>query len=173
MTRSAAQTREATVEKWIAEYGTAVLRVCFVLLSDADQAQDAMQEMFFKAWRSMAQFEGRNGASEKTWLMRIAANVCRDMKRSRWFRHVDQRRSVEDVLRFSPAASPGDRALLMDIMALPERYRQVILLYYDQNMTIEEVAEALSLSKSTVHSRLRRAEGRLRSVLMGGECHDP
>lgn len=173
MTRSAAQTREAAVEKWIAEYGTAVLRVCFVLLSDADQAQDAMQETFFKAWRSMAQFEGRNGASEKTWLMRIAANVCRDMKRSRWFRHVDQRRSVEDVLRFCPAASPGDRALLMDIMALPERYRQVILLYYDQNMTIEEVAEALSLSKSTVHSRLRRAEGQLRSVLMGGECHDP
>lgn len=77
----------------------------------------------------MAQFEGRNGASEKTRLMRIAANVCRDMKRSRWFRHVNQRRSVEDVLRFSPAASPGDRALLMDIMALPERYRQGILLY--------------------------------------------
>lgn len=161
------------VEKWIAEYGTAVKRVCFVMLADADQAQDAMQETFFKAWRSMAQFEGRNGANEKTWLMHIATNVCRDMKRSRWFRHVDQRRSVEDVLRFSSAASPSDRALLMDIMALPERYRQVILLYYYQNMNIEEVAEALSVSKSTVHGRLRRAEGQLRSVLMGGECHDP
>ncbi len=173
MARGAAQVREAMVEKWIAEYGTAVKRVCFVMLADADQAQDAMQETFFKAWRSMAQFEGRNGASEKTWLMHIATNVCRDMKRSRWFRHVDQRRSVEDVLRFSSAASPGDRALLMDIMALPERYRQVILLYYYQNMNIEEVAEALSVSKSTVHGRLHRAEGQLRSVLMGGECHDP
>lgn len=52
MARGAAQVREAMVEKWIAEYGTAVKRVCFVLLSDADQAQDAMQETFFKAWRS-------------------------------------------------------------------------------------------------------------------------
>lgn len=167
------QAREAMVERWIAEYGTAVLRVCFVYLADADQAQDAMQETFIKAWRNMAQFEGRNGASEKTWLMHIAANVCRDMKRSRWFRHIDQRRALDELPLQAASVSPGDQALLMDIMSLPDRYKQVILLYYYQNMTIEEVAEALSLSKSTVHSRLRRAEGQLRSTLLGGECYDP
>ena len=78
MVAASSAEREARMETMIRQWGTSVLRACFVCLSDAQQAEDAMQETFLKAWRSLDQFEQRNGASEKTWLMHIALNVCRD-----------------------------------------------------------------------------------------------
>lgn len=163
--------REARLEGWVRTYGTAILRTCFVCLSDAREAEDAMQETFIKAWRAMDAFEGRNGASEKTWLCHIALNVCRDVQRSRWFRHIDMRRALEDLPQGVSAALPEDRTLLLDVMQLPEKYKQPILLYYYHDMTIEEVAQVLHIGKSTVHNRLRKAEGMLKLALKGGDCY--
>ena len=59
----------------------------------------------------------------------------------------------------------------MDIMALPEKYKQPILLYYYQDMTLEDTASALGISKSAVHQRLRKAEADLRFALTGRDCY--
>ena len=163
--------REARMETMIRQWGTSVLRACFVCLSDAQQAEDAMQDTFLKAWRNLDQFERRNGASEKTWLMHIALNVCRDYRRTRWFRHVDMTQPLEDIPLHVDTALPEDRELLMDVLALPEKLRQPILLYYYQDMTLEEIAEALNTSKSTVYNRLRKAESMLKITLTGGDCY--
>lgn len=164
------QARERRLEAWVRAYGTAILRTCFVCLSDVREAEDAMQETFLKAWRAMDRFEGRNGAGEKTWLTHIALNVCRDIQRSRWFRHVDMRRALEDIPQNMVTALPEDRALLLEIMQLPEKYKQPILLYYYQDMTLEETAEVLGASKSTIHNRLRKAERLLRLSLTDEGC---
>lgn len=161
--------RERRLEGWMAAYGNAVLRTCFVCLMDAAQAEDAMQDTFLKAWHSMDQFEGRNGCSEKTWLMRIAVNTCRDYRRSRWFQHVDGRKALESLPAQMTAVLPEDRLLLLDILRLPERYKRVLLLYYYQDMTLEDVAQALHMKRSTVHHRLKKAEALLRNTLVGGE----
>lgn len=159
--------REKRLERWIGEYGDSVLRTCFVLLGDAAQAEDAMQDTFIKAWRHTEQFEGRGGCGEKTWLMRIAVNTCRDYRRGSWFRHVDLSRALEELPPALQAVEPEDRSLLLDIMRLPEKHRQVILLYYYQEMTLEEAAQALRIGKSAVHHRLRAAQELLRQALMG------
>ncbi len=150
-------------------YGTAVLRTCFVCLSDCKEAEDAMQETFLKAWRGMDSFRQKNGASEKTWLMHIAINVCRDMRRTRWFRHIDMHKALEDLPQGMMSAMPEDRALLLDVMQLPDKLRQPILLYYYQDMTLEETSQALGVSRSTIHGRLRKAESLLRLSLTGEE----
>lgn len=165
------QRRERQLEEWIRAYGTSILRTCFVCLSDAREAEDAMQETFLKAWRAMDRFEHRNGASEKTWLSHIAINVCRDMQRTRWFRHVDMRRAVEELPQGMVSALPEDQTLLMEILQLPDKYKQPILLYYYQDMTLEETAEILGTSKSTVHNRLRKAEKLLKLSMTGGDCY--
>ncbi len=167
--------RERRLEAWVRDYGTAILRTCFVCLSDVREAEDAMQETFLKAWRAMDRFEGRGGASEKTWLTHIAINVCRDVQRSRWFRHVDLRKALEDVPQMMGGVMPEDRSLLLDIMRLPDKYKEPILLYYYQDMTLEETAEVLGTSKSTIHTRLRKAERMLQLSLTGtekgGDCY--
>ncbi|MBQ7851198.1 MAG: sigma-70 family RNA polymerase sigma factor [Clostridia bacterium] len=163
--------REARLEGWVRAYGTSILRTCFVCLSDVREAEDAMQETFLKAWRSMERFEGRNGASEKTWLTHIAINVCRDVQRSRWFRHVDMRKALEDVPQGFACALPEDRTLLMEVMALPDKLKEPILLYYYQDMTLEEAAAVLGVGRSTVHNRLRKAEKLLKLSMEGGDCY--
>ncbi|MBQ8556544.1 MAG: sigma-70 family RNA polymerase sigma factor [Clostridia bacterium] len=166
-----AQYREQRLEGWVRAHGTAILRTCFVCLSDAREAEDAMQETFLKAWRAMDSFESRNGASEKTWLTHIAINVCRDMQRTRWFKHIDMRRALDELPQRMAAALPEERELLLEIMQLPDKLKQPILLYYYQDMTLEETAEVLGTTKSTIHNRLRKAEKMLKLSLSGGDCY--
>lgn len=163
--------REQQLEEWMHLFGTSILRVCFVILSDAAEAEDAMQETFLHAWRGMAAFEQRNGASPKTWLTRIAINVCRDYRRKRWFRHVDMRYALEELPQGMLAVSPEDRELMLEILRLPEELKKPLLLYFYQDMTLQETAEALGLSKSAVHARLKRAEKLLKMSLTGGDEH--
>jgi RNA polymerase sigma-70 factor (ECF subfamily) len=164
--------REKRLEQWIAQYGNAILRTCFVYLSDAGQAEDAMQDTFLKAWHCMEQFERRKECSEMKWLMRIAVNVCRDYQRSKWFRHVDMSRVLTEIPVHFDEVLPEDRVLLMDIFRMPEKYKQVILLYYYHEMTLQEVADALSISRATVQNRLHKAKGLLRLTLTGRDIED-
>lgn len=154
------------LEQWIAEYSDAIVRICFVYLRDRQQAEDAMQDTFLKAWRHMPQLDKQQDISEKAWLMRIAINTCHDYHRSKWFRHTDMRKALEDI---SPSVEtrPEDHALLMDVYELPEKYKQVILLYYYQEMTLEETAKILELSRSAVHKRLAKAREMLKGRLTG------
>lgn len=160
---------ERRLEDWMRTYGTAILRTCFVILSDACEAEDAMQDTFLRAWRAMDTFEQRNGASVKTWLMRIAINVCRDYQRKRWFRHIDMRHALEDLPQGMMTVLPEDRELMLDILRLPDDLKKPLTLYYYQDMNLQETADALGISKSTVHTRLKKAEQALKLSLTGGD----
>ena len=69
--------REALLTAWVDRYSDSLLRMCFISLRDWALAEDALQETFLRAWKSMAQFKG--DASPKTWLTRIAINVWADI----------------------------------------------------------------------------------------------
>ena len=157
------------LEAWFARYADEILRVCFVCLRDIGEAEDAMQDTIIKAWRHMAQW---NGQGERAWLMRIAVNTCRDYQRSRWFRHTDMRRALEELPPQTLAVLPEDHHLLMDVCRLPDKEKQAILLYYYQEMTLQETAACLGISKSAVHKRLLKAQRRLRNRLEGRSLGD-
>ena len=161
--------REQRFIGWVEEHGQAILRTCYVYLKNRQEAEDAMQDTFLKAWKAMDSYDSARGASEKTWLMRIAVNTCHDYHRSKWFRHVDPKRTPEDLPESFLALEPAEEDLLMDVMRLPEKLKQVILLYYYHDMTMKEAAEALGLAPSTVHHRLKKAEKALKITLTGGE----
>lgn len=168
-TVAAETVRENRFIKWVQDYGDDILRTCFVYLSNASDAEDAMQDTFLKAWKAMDQFEQRHGANEKTWLMRIAMNVCHDYHRSKWFRKVDLKRTLEELPPRYLSVEPEDTTLTLDVMRLPERLKQIILLYYFQELTLREAAEVLGISGSTAHYRLRKAEKLLKLQLTGGK----
>lgn len=157
--------RQERLEAWVAEYSDAILRTCYLCLGDTGLAEDAMQETFLKAWKSMGSYERSRIRSDKAWLMRIALNVCHDVQRSRWMRHIDGRQSLDDLPPSLVAVTPEDHTLRLEIGRLPEKYKQVLLMCYYQELTEREAADALGISVSTVCKRLKKAEALLRRSL--------
>ncbi len=160
------ETREQRLTRLVETHQGLLLRLCYVQLADMEMARDAVQETFVRAYRALDGFRG--ACSEKTWLIRIAVNQCRSMQRSAWWRHVDRRVTPEEL----PLAAdcPMDAADTMGcILQLPPEMKEVILLYYWQRMTLEEIAQALGLAHSTVSARLKKAREKLRPMLEGGK----
>ena len=160
---------EERFSQLVSQYQRQLLHMCAMYLHDESTAEDAVQETFLKAYRALPQF--RHDCSEKTWLMRIAMNTCRDMTRTAWFRHTDRRVTPEELQL--PAQEEASREedreeLAQAIMKLPRKYRDALLLYYYQDMNQEEVAQALNTSPSTVSKRLKHARDKLRTLLERG-----
>lgn len=149
--------REATLSEWLNQYGDLINRTCCLILGDRALAEDATQETFLRAWKSMARYKG--DASPKTWLTKIAINVCRNMRRTAWFRRNDRSVTPEDLPLSAPAE---DRTLYLTVQQLPEKFRQIIVLKYYQGMSLDEMARALGISRSTVHHRLQKTLQMLR-----------
>lgn len=155
--------REAALERLVAEHQTALVRMCCLCLGDASLAEDAAQETFLKAYRALDSFRGE--CDEKTWLMRIAINTCRDYHRTAWLRHVDRSTPLEALPEAGAEDAHSDGEIIRAVMALSRREREAVLLRYYQEMTIEEAAQALRISPSAVKQRLQRANRRLRDRL--------
>ncbi len=151
------------------DYQTTLLRMCYLYLHDTALAEDAVQETYLKAYKALPSFRGE--CSAKSWLIRIAINTCRDMKRASWFRYVDRRVTPDTLPAETIPCAKADEELLLAIMKLSPKYKEVVLLYYYQNMTVKEIASLLTVSLSTVSQRLTHAKKKLRNVLEGG-CFD-
>lgn len=157
--------REERITALVDRYQETLLKICFVYLKDRDLARDAVQETFLRAFRGLDGFRGES--SEKTWLVRIAVNVCRSMTRSGWFRRTDRRITPEEL----PTAAEEKDEEALDVMAavldLPAKNREAVTLYYWQGMTVQEIAFAVGAAQSTVSERLKKARRMLRAALEG------
>ena len=153
------------LECLVLQYQQPLLRTCFLYLRDRTLAEDAVQETFLKAYRSLASFRGE--CSEKTWLMKIAMNTCCDLRRAHRLRSIDPRRIPELLPQAAEPFAPAEEELVTQVIQLPRKLREVILLYYYQDMTVTEIAVSLGISQSSVSGRLKRARGKLRTLLEG------
>jgi RNA polymerase sigma-70 factor (ECF subfamily) len=154
-------------ERLVETYQTPLRRLCCVMLKDAHLADDAVQETFLKAYRALNDF--RRESSGKTWLTRIAVNTCRDMMRSRWLIHVDRSVDIADLPEESAESDPEDTELMETVLRLPMKQREAVLLYYYQNLTMQEISEILHITVSNVSRRLESARKALRKQLEGGK----
>ena len=147
----------------VCEHQTSLLRMCYLILHDSGLAEDAVQETFVKAYRALPAFRGTS--SLRTWLMRIAINTCRDMQRGSWLKHLSRTVSLDHLAEPSESFPEDALAVNMEIARLPVKLREAVLLYYYQNMGIEEVAVALGIAVSSASERLKRAKEKLRYAL--------
>jgi RNA polymerase sigma-70 factor (ECF subfamily) len=140
-------------------------RLCFLYLKDVQLAQDAVSETYLKAFRKLGGFKGRS--TEKTWLTRIAINCCKNIMRSRAYRQVE----LETIADDSDACRGVDKreSVSREVMKLPFKYREAILLFYYRELTVAEIAKLLKLPRTTVDYRLRQARTILKSTLK--ECY--
>ena len=154
---------EQTFTKLVNTHQTSLLRMCYLNLHDSGLAEDAVQETFVKAYRALPSFRG--DSDPKTWLMRIAINTCRDMQRGSWLKHISRTVTLDQLAEPSESFSEDAVAVNMEIARLPVKLREAVLLYYYQNMKIEEVAAALGIGISSASERLKRAKEKLRTAL--------
>lgn len=154
----------------VERYDRAVYHLAYRMLHHPEDARDATQEAFFKAFRSLRTF--RQGAKFSTWIFAIAYHACCD-RLSR--RKRDSNEELPD--RADPGAGPEQQAIAQDeaarlrcaIDALPEKYRAVITLFHLQGRQYEEIASILELPMGTVKTHLFRAKEQLRRLLDGME----
>ena len=125
---------EDLFDRMVLEYQLPLKRLCFMYLRDMSLAEDAVQETFLKVYKSLRQF--RDDYSMKTWIMKIGVNTCKDMLRSAWLRRHDRSITPEDlqIAAGDDSLNEEAEALGQAILKLPVRYKDVILLYYYQNM---------------------------------------
>lgn len=150
----------------VERYDRAVYHLAFRTLRDAEEARDAAQEAFFKAFRSLHTF--RPGSKFSTWIFAIAYHACCDRLALR------RRFSGEEMPeRADPSAGPEHEAIAGDearrlrdaIAQLPEKYRAVITLYHLQDRQYDEIARVLGIPMGTVKTHLFRAKEQLRRIL--------
>ncbi len=153
---------KTTLDHLMQQHGSRLLRLCALSLRDASLAQDAVQDTFLKAFKHFDQFRGE--ADALTWLTSIAINVCRDYRRTAWFRHVDMRQDADKLPHSADFPYPDD-TVIQEVSRLPDKYREVILLHYYQGMKQKDVARALRISDRAVRQRLQRANAILRERL--------
>ena len=166
-----ATNRDQKLISLVDRYQEPLLRMCCLYLRDRSLAEDAVQETFIKAYRALDSF--REESSEKTWLMRIAMHICCDINRTGWFRFMNRDVTPEMFAdQSAPPPEERDEELATAVMKLPRRLREVILLYYYQGMNVNEIADALNLSHSSVSGRLKRGREKLKNMLEGRELDE-
>lgn len=154
----------------VERYDRAVYHLAYRTLHDVEEARDATQEAFFKAFRSLRTF--RPEAKFSTWIFAIAYHACCDrLNRRKHFASEE----VPDRADASPG--PEHRVIALDeaarlraaIDALPEKYRTVVTLFHLQGRQYEEIATVLGLPLGTVKTHLFRAKEQLRRLLSAME----
>ena len=155
--------RQEWLNTVITSWEKPILRLCFAILGDTALAEDAVQETFFKAWKSYDRF--RADAAEKTWITRIAVNTCRDLLKSAWARNTDRSVTPELLPEGSAPFEELDDTVTRAVMSLQPGLKEVTLLHWYQGMTLEEMGRVLRLPRSTINYRLKKAKAILKKEL--------
>lgn len=163
--------KAAEIQRMMEVYGNEIIRTAYLYLKDRHRAEDAFQEVFLKVYRKLDSFHGES--SEKTWLIRITINTCKDMLRSSWLKKVEiadevevpvEGSDIEDIL----IERDEKKALYDAVLSLPEEFKDAVLLFYYHNLTTAEIGKTLTIAEGTVRSRLHRAREMLKNKLKGG-----
>ena len=137
-------------------YGPALQRLAYVYLKNIHDAEDAVQDVFLSYLRSTAVFSTEE--QRRAWLMTVTANRCRSLLRS-------PRRQTEPLSEELACLPAEESDLLRAVLALEEKYRLPIHLYYYEGYSIAEIAALLHRSAATVGSQLARGREKLRKML--------
>lgn len=149
---------QLTPEQVYDTYADMLYRVSVSILQNRADADDAVQNAFCRYLEHAPFF--RDKEHEKAWLIRVTVNQCKDLLR---------RRKIRAWLPFEELpemVAPETGSPVLDaVAALPDKYREVVILYHLEEMSVRETAAALTLSESAVKMRLARAREMMRDYL--------
>lgn len=166
------QDKDKAIHEIMDIYGQSVLQLVYAYVKNKAVAEDLTQEIFVKCYKNLHKYNGKSKL--KTWLWSIAINHSKDYLRSWYNRNVVV--SEKKVMRVEDEdAGPEeeviqndvDKELVNAIMKLPTKYREVIYLYYYEELNTREMAKVLRINENTIKTRLKRAKVILKEQLGG------
>lgn len=152
---------EERARELVERYGDLLVRLGYTWLGDLDDAQDVCQTVLLKLLEDQRTFPDQG--QERAWVIRLGINVCKDWRKSAWYR----RRAPLEVAETVAAPAAEESPLLEQVLRLPQPYRQVIFLRYYEGYPVKEIAALLGKSPALVSTHLKRAREKLKTMLGG------
>ncbi len=164
------EVKRMELEELIYTYSDYLYRIAYSYVKDEQAAEEVVQDVFFKFYKTSAHFEGT--AHIKTYLTRMIINRSYDYLRS-WkhkkntiFEVFHQKINGVDIKAIE---QEEETTIWQSILSLPVKYRETIILYYYEDLSIKEIADMLFMAESTIKSRLQRARALLKTSLQDTE----
>ena len=142
------------------KYVDTVYRIALMMLKSIPEAEDATQAAFLQLMTCAKAFQGEEHI--KAWLIVTVKNHCRDVLRSSWLR---RRAGYDDIGEIALPDKMPDYDLWQKVMALKDKYKLPIYLYYYEGYPSCEIAEMLSVNHGTIRTRLKTARKKLKLML--------
>nr|WP_276515534.1 sigma-70 family RNA polymerase sigma factor [Tissierella carlieri] len=153
-------------------YGNRLLKTCYLILKNEKDAEDIVQDTFLRVFNQIDNYNGNS--SLYTWIYRIALNLCKDKIKSRREFEIyedifETKEKVEDIVFNSI-----DREILRrELFNLNALYREILILFYFEELAIKEISEILEEKEGTIKSRLSRGRVILKNAIeRGGELYE-
>lgn len=162
--------KEDLIDEIMNKYGQEILQLVYSYVNNKEVAEDLTQDIFVKCYKSLHTYKGKSNV--KTWLWRIAINHCKDYIKSWYNKKVIvtedestyigiQKESVEQTV----IQNAEERRLVSAVMNLPIKYREVIYLFYYEELPIKDIATVIEVKENTIKTRLKRAKELLKKGL--------
>ena len=153
---------EAAYEK----YADLLYRLALSHVNHREDAEDAVQEVFIKYMNHTRPFQ--DAEHERAWFIRVTVNTCYDILRHKGRRDYT---ALDDIAELVAAEERPNMEIFQTLEQLPVKHKTVLILYYLEGFTIEEIASMLRISASAVKMRMSRGREQLKEILEKEEAH--
>lgn len=153
--------------QWVEDYAERLVRIANTYVQDWKTAEDLVQDAFVKAYQNLHRFDQTR--QPFPWLTQIVINECRMRARKSWREIISAIIPAKSVWSSEETylAQENQKEIHDAVLLLPELFRTPIILFYFEDLAIEDIAQILQINKGTVKSRLSRGRERLKGLLGG------
>lgn len=155
MKNSQVRPTDEEIENIVNTYSNMLFRLCFTMLRNNQDAEDAVSDVFMKYIEEYQTFA--DDEHKKAWLIKVATNRCRDMLK---FYKIRRHLKLDDIFEY--CQTNDEIGILTELLSLSEKYRTVIHLYYIEGYKTYEIAKMLDISSSAVRKRLQYGRDKLK-----------
>lgn len=149
---------EEEIQALVEDYSSMIFRISFCILSNTEDANDAVQETFLKYITKAPEFDTEE--HRKAWLIKVATNVSKNIHRFHLRREIKSLEDIENI-----GITQDDFEIFELIMNLPTRYKIVMTLYYVEGYRSKEIAEIVGISEEAVRKRLQKGRELLKKEI--------
>jgi RNA polymerase sigma-70 factor, ECF subfamily len=167
---SITEDKDLLIDEIMNKYGQEILQLTYSYVNNKTIAEDLTQDIFVKCYKSLHTYSGKSKL--RTWLWRIAINHCKDFHRSWYTKNVviageemPSNGTQKELVEQAVIQKEEDDELIAAIITLPIKYREVIYLFYYEELPLKEIALVTDTGLNTVKTRLRRAKELLKEEL--------